>query len=97
MNNNDLRVPPERLREKRPCPSSRPPRLALETYSNVHRGTGYNSMASTLLYERARNAVLNICGLDKGSRYTVVFCSPGPGGLSRSGRSPRPARRPVQP
>jgi len=48
---------------------------ALETYSNVHRGTGYNSMASTLLYEQARNAVLNICGLDKG-RHTVVFCSP---------------------
>ena len=49
--------------------------LALETYSNVHRGTGYNSMASTLLYEQARNAVLDICGLDRG-RYTVVFCSP---------------------
>ena len=32
-------------------------------------------MASTLLYEQARNTVLDICGLDKG-RYTVVFCSP---------------------
>ncbi len=49
--------------------------LALETYSNVHRGTGYNSVASTLLYEEARNAVLNVCGLDR-TRYTVVFCTP---------------------
>ena len=49
--------------------------LALETYSNVHRGAGYNSMASTVLYEQARNAVLDFCGLERG-RYTVVFCSP---------------------
>jgi len=49
--------------------------LALETYSNVHRGTGYNSMASTHLYEQARNAVLDASGLDRG-RYKVVFCSP---------------------
>lgn len=49
--------------------------LALETYSNVHRGAGYNSMVSTLLYERARNTVLDIYGLDR-SRYTVVFCTP---------------------
>jgi len=49
--------------------------LALETYANVHRGTGYNSMASTLLYERARDLVLRACGLD-GRRYTVVFCTP---------------------
>ncbi len=48
---------------------------SLETYSNVHRGTGYNSMASTLLYERARNTVLDVCGLDR-DRYTVVFCTP---------------------
>ncbi len=50
--------------------------LALETYSNVHRGTGYNSMASTLLYERARDMVLDVCGLDR-DRYSVVFCTPG--------------------
>jgi selenocysteine lyase/cysteine desulfurase len=49
--------------------------LALETYSNVHRGAGYNSMASTLLYERARDTILDVCGLDR-SRYTVVFCTP---------------------
>lgn len=49
--------------------------LALETYSNVHRGTGYNSLATTLLYEQARNVVLDIFGLDRG-RYMVVFCTP---------------------
>ena len=49
--------------------------LALESYSNVHRGTGFNSMASTLLYERARNEVLSFSGLD-GSRYTAIFCTP---------------------
>jgi len=48
---------------------------ALEVYSNVHRGTGYASMASTLLYERARNTVLDVCGLDR-SRYTAIFCTP---------------------
>jgi len=49
--------------------------LALETYANVHRGTGYNSMAATLLYEQARNTILDIRGL-KRNKYTVVFCSP---------------------
>ncbi len=49
--------------------------LALETYANVHRGTGYNSMASTLLYGQARDAILNVLGLEK-SRYAVVFCTP---------------------
>ncbi len=48
---------------------------ALETYANVHRGTGYNSMASTLLYEQARATILNLYGL-KRSKHTVVFCSP---------------------
>ena len=49
--------------------------LALETYANVHRGTGYNSMASTYLFEEARKTILNGRGLD-GSRSTVVFCTP---------------------
>ncbi len=49
--------------------------LALETYANVHRGTGYNSMVSTLLYERARDAVLDLSGLDR-AHNAVVFCSP---------------------
>ena len=48
---------------------------ALETYANVHRGTGYNSLVSTLMYERARDAVLDFQGLDRG-RFTVIFCSP---------------------
>lgn len=38
---------------------------ALETYSNVHRGSGHNSMVSTHLYEQARNIVLEYLGLDK--------------------------------
>jgi selenocysteine lyase/cysteine desulfurase len=50
-------------------------RTVLETYANVHRGSGYTSMVSTCLYERARGVVLNHLGLD-GRRYTVVFCSP---------------------
>ncbi len=48
---------------------------ALETYSNVHRGSGHNSIVSTHLYEQAREIVLNYLGLDK-SKYTVIFCSP---------------------
>lgn len=64
--------------------------LALETYANVHRGTGYNSMASTRLYEQARNEVLNACGLDR-NRYTVVFCTPArAASLEAASRSGRP-------
>jgi selenocysteine lyase/cysteine desulfurase len=48
---------------------------ALETYSNVHRGSGHNSMVSTHLYEQAREIVLEYLGLSKDS-YTVIFCSP---------------------
>ena len=48
---------------------------ALETYSNVHRGTGYNSLVTTRLYERAREVILDALGLEK-SRFTVVFCTP---------------------
>ncbi len=49
---------------------------ALETYSNVHRGSGHNSMVSTHLFEQARNIILEYLGLDKG-KYTVIFCTPG--------------------
>ena len=38
---------------------------ALETYSNVHRGSGHNSMVSTHLYEQARDIVLEYLGLNK--------------------------------
>jgi len=50
-------------------------RWALETYSNVHRGTGHFSLASTALYERAREVVLESLSLDK-TLYQVIFCSP---------------------
>ena len=49
---------------------------ALETYSNVHRGSGHFSMVTTHLYEKARNIVLDYMGLKKG-KYVLVFCSPG--------------------
>ena len=48
---------------------------ALETYSNVHRGSGHNSVVSTRLYEQARKTVLEYLGLP-GSRYSVIFCTP---------------------
>ena len=48
---------------------------ALETYSNVHRGSGHNSMVSTYLYERARDIVLEYLGLDK-ENYVVIFSTP---------------------
>lgn len=50
-------------------------RTVLETYANVHRGSGYTSMVSTYLYEHARGIVLDHLGLDR-RRYAVVFCSP---------------------
>ena len=48
---------------------------ALETYSNVHRGSGHNSMISTHLYEQARDIVLEFLKLNK-SKYVVIFCTP---------------------
>jgi selenocysteine lyase/cysteine desulfurase len=48
---------------------------ALETYSNVHRGSGQASMVSTHLYEHARDIILEYLGLSK-DKYTVIFCSP---------------------
>ena len=48
---------------------------ALETYSNVHRGSGHNSLVSTQLYEQAREIVLESLGLDK-AKYVVIFCTP---------------------
>ncbi len=48
---------------------------ALETYSNVHRGSGHNSTVTTRLYEEARVLVLDYLGLSS-SRYCVIFCSP---------------------
>ncbi|MFC2117426.1 aminotransferase class V-fold PLP-dependent enzyme [Bacteroidota bacterium] len=48
---------------------------ALETYSNVHRGSGHNSMVSTHLFEQARDIVLEYLGLKK-SKYVVIFSTP---------------------
>ncbi len=48
---------------------------ALKTYSNVHRGSGHNSMVTTHLFERAREIVLDYLGLNKG-KYCVIFCTP---------------------
>jgi len=49
---------------------------ALETYSNVHRGSGHNSIVSTHLFEQARDIILEYLGLNNG-RYVVMFCTPG--------------------
>jgi selenocysteine lyase/cysteine desulfurase len=48
---------------------------ALETYSNVHRGSGHNSMVTTYLYEQARDIVLEYLELNTG-KYVVIFCTP---------------------
>ena len=48
---------------------------ALETYSNVHRGSGHNSLVSTRLFEQARDIVLEHLGLEPRT-YVVVFCTP---------------------
>jgi selenocysteine lyase/cysteine desulfurase len=47
----------------------------LETYSNVHRGSGYNSLVTTQLYEQARDIVLDYLGLRE-DKYTIVFTTP---------------------
>jgi selenocysteine lyase/cysteine desulfurase len=47
----------------------------LKTYSNVHRGSGHFSSATTFLFEHAREKVLEFLSLDK-SEYVVIFCSP---------------------
>lgn len=47
---------------------------ALETYSNVHRGSGHKSMVTTHLFEQAREIVLEYLGLKK-SKYVVIFCT----------------------
>ncbi|MFX0079198.1 MAG: aminotransferase class V-fold PLP-dependent enzyme [Candidatus Hermodarchaeota archaeon] len=48
---------------------------ALKTYSNVHRGSGHNSMVTTGLFERARDVILEFMNLDK-EQYMIVFGSP---------------------
>jgi selenocysteine lyase/cysteine desulfurase len=48
---------------------------ALKTYSNVHRGSGHFSLATTHLFEQAREIVLEYLGLNKGN-FVVIFFSP---------------------
>ena len=48
---------------------------ALETYSNIHRGSGHHSMVSTHLFEQARGIVLEHLGLSP-RKYVVVFGTP---------------------
>ena len=48
---------------------------ALETYSNVHRGSGQFSQVSTALFERARDIILELAG-GNAARHVVVFCTP---------------------
>jgi len=48
---------------------------ALETYSNVHRGSGHFSLATTHLFEQAREIIIDYLNLDKG-KYVVIFCTP---------------------
>lgn len=48
---------------------------ALETYANIHRGSGHHSVASTRLYERAREIVLERLGVGRRT-HAVVFCTP---------------------
>jgi len=48
---------------------------ALETYSNVHRGSGQFSIVTTYLFEQARTIFLEYMELNKG-KYVVIFCTP---------------------
>ena len=50
-------------------------RAALETYSNVHRGSGHASIVTTRLYERAREIALDHLA-PAGRGWQVVFCTP---------------------
>ena len=69
---------------------------ALEIYANVHRGVGQKSLASTQLYEEARERLLAHWGWQS-RRHTVIFGSPyrlGPLlGQLRAGQLP-PAQQP---
>lgn len=48
--------------------------IALEHYSNVHRGSGHYSQVTTRLYEEARAIVLRHLRLSE-KQFTVIFCS----------------------
>jgi selenocysteine lyase/cysteine desulfurase len=46
----------------------------LEWYSSVHRGTGFKSLLSSHVYERARRVVGEFLGADP-AHYAMVFCA----------------------
>jgi selenocysteine lyase/cysteine desulfurase len=48
---------------------------SLQTYANVHRGSGHNSLVTTRLYEEARQLVLEHLGLGADT-HVVVFSTP---------------------
>ncbi|MEI8113098.1 MAG: aminotransferase class V-fold PLP-dependent enzyme [Bacteroidia bacterium] len=48
--------------------------IALETYSNVHRGSGHFSMVTNHLYEQAKDFALEFLGLNK-TKFTIIFCT----------------------
>jgi len=48
--------------------------IALETYSNVHRGKGHFSLGTTHLFEQAKIIVLEYLGLST-DKFTVIFCT----------------------
>ncbi len=48
---------------------------ALETYSNVHRGSGHFSRVTTRLFDQTREIVLEYLGLDKHD-YAVLYLTP---------------------
>lgn len=50
-------------------------RMALESYANVHRGSGHHSTVTTYLYEQARAIVLAHLGRSSATD-TVIFCTP---------------------
>jgi selenocysteine lyase/cysteine desulfurase len=60
---------------------------ALETYSNVHRGSGHFSVVTTRLFERAREIVLEFLGMSN-SKFVVIFCSPRHAGILTSQLTP---------
>jgi selenocysteine lyase/cysteine desulfurase len=77
---NDLPAPASMAQPAHPLPDALPELersvyAALETYANVHRGSGLYSQVSTALFEQARDIVLDALGLSKG-QYVVVFCTP---------------------
>ena len=49
-------------------------KTVLKTYANVHRGSGFKSLVTTSLYEKAREIILDFLHLTP-SGYEVIFCT----------------------